>query len=124
VKLKDIRNHLSHFDPPCVAFTMADVAGWLNLVSDVGRFIWKMRMRMEAPLSKGIVEMITLPLVKFMPQDPSDLRLPQESDVGYISSTWPRAAISTVARDLAKYENQTYDVQAGRSDKIIARILS
>ncbi len=44
VKLKDIRNHFNHFDPPCVAFTMADVAGWLNLVSDVGRLIWKVRV--------------------------------------------------------------------------------
>lgn len=124
VKLKDIINHFNHFDPPCVAFTMADVAGWLNLVSDVGRLIWKMRVRMKAPLNKGIVEMITLPVVEFLARDPSGLRLPQESEVGYMSSTWPSASGLSADSDVEKYENQTYDVQEGRSDKIIIRVLS
>lgn len=122
--LKDIRNHFSHFDPPCVAYTMEDIASWLNLVADVGRLLWKMRIRMGAPLSKGIVEMITLPVVEFVPQDPSAPRLPQRPDVGYSSSTWPSAAISAAAHDPEKCEDQTFDVQEARSDKIIVRILS
>jgi len=122
--IKDIRNHWNHFDPPCVAYTIEDVVTWLNRVSDIGRLLWKMRIRMGAPLSKGIVEMITLPLVEFVPRDPSVLPLPQGPDVGYSSSTWPSAALSAAAHDPEKYENQTYDVQEARSDKIIVRVLS
>ena len=32
--------------------------------------------------------------------------------------------ISSAARDVEKYKNQTYDIQEARSDKIIVRILS
>ena len=124
VRLKDIRNHFSHFDPPCVAFTMEDVADWLNLISHVGRLLWKMRLRMGVPLSKGIVEMITLPLVEFVPQDRSAQRLPQGPDVGYRSSTWPSQAVLAVARDEEEHEERTYNIQQARSDKIIVRVLS
>lgn len=30
IRIKDVRNHLVHFDPPTLAFTIEDVAAWLN----------------------------------------------------------------------------------------------
>ena len=89
VVLKDTRNHWSHFDPPWLAYTMEDVVGWLNRVPGIGRLLWKIRAKLGVPLSKGIVEMITLPLVKFLLRDPTAPRLVQGNDVGYRSSTWP-----------------------------------
>jgi hypothetical protein len=89
IVLKDIRNHWNHFDPPGVAYTMEDVVGWLNRVPDIGRLLWKIRAKMKVPLSKGIVEIITLPTVMFVPRDPAATRLAQGDDVGYRSSIWP-----------------------------------
>ena len=50
--------------------------------------------------------------------------LGDQSEVGYTSSTWPSASGLSADSDVEKYENQTYDVQEGRSDKIIIRVLS
>ena len=81
--LKDIRNHLNHFDPPCFAFTIEDVVGWLNRVPHIGRLLWKMRMEMDEPPTNGIVEIITLPLLEFVPRNSSGRRQPQGRGVGY-----------------------------------------
>jgi len=59
--IKDVRNHWNHFDPRCHAFSIEDVVEWLNKVSDIGRLQWKIRRKMGAFLSRGIVERITLP---------------------------------------------------------------
>jgi hypothetical protein len=87
--LKNIRNHFNHFYPPCVVFAVEDVCEWLNRVPAVGRLLWKVRERMDEPASKGIVEIITLLLVEFVPRDPRAPRVKQGDDVGYTSSCWP-----------------------------------
>lgn len=88
--LKNIRNHMNHFDPPCFAFTLKDAEEWLSHVPHIGRLLWKMRMKMDEPPTRGIVEMITLPVVAFVSRNESDPPFPQERAVGYSSSTWPR----------------------------------
>ncbi len=90
--LKNIRNHMNHFDPPCFAFTLKDAEEWLSHVPYIGRLLWKMRMKMDEPPTKGIVEMMTLPVVAFVPRNGSNPPLPQGQDVGYGSTTWPRLA--------------------------------
>jgi hypothetical protein len=87
--IKNIRNHLNHFDPPCFAFTMEDIAKWLNRIPDIGRLLRKIRLKLDVPLTSGIVKIITLPLVEFVPQNPAAPRLPQANDVGYASCIWP-----------------------------------
>jgi hypothetical protein len=88
-RLRAVRNHFNHFDPPCVAYTVEDVVGWLNDVPVVGRLAWKIRERANAQLSTHLVEVIALPRAEFVPRDPNLPRVPQPNDVGYRSVIWP-----------------------------------
>ncbi|MFH2108556.1 MAG: hypothetical protein ABII93_07805 [Chrysiogenia bacterium] len=87
--LKNLRNHLSHFDPPCFAYTMEDVASWLNRVSDVGRLLWRIREKIQVQLNSSIISIILLPPVDFVPKNQHP-RVPQPKDVGYGSTDWSR----------------------------------
>jgi hypothetical protein len=89
--LKNLRNHLTHFDPPCFAYTIEDVAYWLNLVPDVGRLIWRIREKLRVQLNSSIIAIILLPPVEFVPID-KETRVPQPSDVGYGSTDWNRVS--------------------------------
>ena len=88
-KLKHVRNHLNHFDPPCFAYHVDDLVGWLNLVPDIGRLLWKIRDKLDTQLSRGLVEIITLPMVTFVPLKPELPRKPHPEDAGYRSTLWP-----------------------------------
>jgi hypothetical protein len=90
-RLRTVRNHFNHFDPPCVAYTVEDVVGWLNDVPQVGRLAWKIRQKANAQLSVGLIEIVTLPRVEFVPRRPDWPRVPQPKDVGYGSVVWPDA---------------------------------
>lgn len=92
-KLKHVRNHLNHFDPPCFAYHVEDVVAWLNLVPDIGRLLWKIREKLDTQLSRGIVEIVTLPLASFVALVPELPRLPQPEDAGYRSTLWPDAGV-------------------------------
>ena len=87
--LKAVRNHFNHFDPPCLAYSVEDVVVWLNLVPDVGRLAWRIREKLAAQLSAGIVEIVTLPIARFVPRHPELPRVAQDKDVGYASTIWP-----------------------------------
>jgi hypothetical protein len=89
-KLKEVRNHLNHFDPPCFAYTLEDAVNWMNLVPDIGKLLWKIRDKMNVQLSKKLIEVILLPRVEFIPKDPYAPRIPQDMEVGYMSSRWPQ----------------------------------
>lgn len=88
-EIKEIRNHLQHFDPPCFCYTLEDAARWLNAVSDIAALAWKMRTCLGSPLCMPLVELLVSPPVLFVPKDPSRRRLPQGDDVGYGSTRWP-----------------------------------
>ncbi|MGK4001144.1 hypothetical protein WMF31_00865 [Sorangium sp. So ce1036] len=87
--LKDLRNHLQHFDPPCICYTLEDVAHWLNGIHSVAALAWKIRKCIGSPLSVPLIEMLLTPVVEFVPSDTSLPRIPQPSNVGY-ASTRPR----------------------------------
>ncbi|WP_437762923.1 hypothetical protein WMF27_43680 [Sorangium sp. So ce281] len=84
-KLKEVRNHLHHFDPPVFACTIEDAATWLNQTQPLAELIWKIRERLPVPLSGPLVEMLLCPRVRFVPKDPGKRRAPQTSAVGYAS---------------------------------------
>jgi hypothetical protein len=88
-RLRTVRNHFNHFDPPCVAYTVEDVVGWLNDVPQIGRLAWRIRQKADAQLSIGLIEMIALPRVEFVPRVPGLPRVAQAKDVGYGSVAWP-----------------------------------
>ena len=87
--LKTIRNHINHFDPPCFAFLLQEATRWINGVSDIGRLLWKIRQRLDEPLNQGIIRMITVPVVEFVPQFPEDTINSKTTEVGWRSSLWP-----------------------------------
>lgn len=88
--LRKIRNHINHFDPPCFAFTIEDIADWLSRLRDIGQLLWKIREKMDAPLSDNVISLALAPGVDAIPQDPGKRRHPQEKDMGYASSTFEK----------------------------------
>jgi hypothetical protein len=86
IELKDLRNHLQHFDPPCFCYTMENVCDWLNKVHSVALLAWEMRRCMGSPLSVPLIRMLLSPVVEFAPLDPSARRIAQPHDVGYAST--------------------------------------
>lgn len=89
IVLKNLRNHLSHFDPPCFAYTMEDIVSWLNRIPDVGRLLWRIREKIQVQLNPSIIGIILLPPVDFVPKNQHP-RVPQPKDVGYGSTDWIR----------------------------------
>lgn len=87
-KLKDLRNHLHHFDPPCFAYTIEDLAEWLNIVPSVGRLLWKIRKRLKVQLSDSLIKIIMLPEVEINPLQAELPRPAQTPETGYASSVW------------------------------------
>jgi hypothetical protein len=88
LRIKDLRNHLNHFDPPCFCYSLEDVVGWMNDVRQIAQISWKIRAALGSPLSSPLIGMLLLREVVFVPKTP-DRRLPQPSNVGYGSASWP-----------------------------------
>lgn len=86
LRVKALRNHLQHFDPPCFCYTLEDVASWLNSVRDVADLNWKIRKAIGSPLCEPLIELLLAPDVIFVPRDLSLPRIPQPDDVGYGST--------------------------------------
>lgn len=98
MKLKEIRNHLNHFDPPAFAMTIEDAALWLNFCDDLAVLLSKLRQKIGSPLSVPLIELLLLPRVEWSPFDPGIPRLPQPPTSGYASCQWP-ATPPTVASE-------------------------
>lgn len=88
IKLKNIRNHFSHFDPPVMAFSIEDVTNWLNYIDDLAVLLWKIRAKLGSPLSFRLIEMLLTPKVYWYPHDPGRKRTQQNKAIGYTSCTW------------------------------------
>ncbi len=87
-KIKALRNHLNHFDPPCFAYSIEDVAGWLNIIPRIGILLWKIRDCLELQLSDTLIQIILLPKVAINPVNTSSPRPEQGLELGYASSVW------------------------------------
>jgi len=86
--IRKLRNHVQHFDPPCFAFTMEEVATWLNQAPKIGCLAWKIRDRLKSPLNTTLVELVVAPEVAFVPKDARP-RGHHGCDVGHVSTCWP-----------------------------------
>lgn len=95
-QLREVRNHLNHFDPPCFAASVEDVTRWCNAIPNIGKLLWKIRSKLDEMLTQELVELILLPDVVFVPRPSNSPRFPQTDGVGYRSSCWP---ISEAARE-------------------------
>lgn len=88
-ELCELRNHLNHFDPPCLAYSVDDAAHWLNLVPPVGELLWEIRKCMDEPVSRDLVRWLLQRPVAVVPRDPVRPRPVQLATAGYASTRWP-----------------------------------
>lgn len=88
-EVKNLRNHLQHFDPPCLCFTLEfDVTRWLNTMTDVALLAWKMRRAIGSPLSPSLIRMLLAPAIEFAPERLDRPRVAPSTKVGYASTRW------------------------------------
>lgn len=88
VVIKELRNHLQHFDPPCFCYSLEDVRDWLNATQRVALLAWKMRQAMGSPLCVPLIRLLLAPDVVFVAKHPNNPRIPQAIDLGYGSTRW------------------------------------
>lgn len=92
-ELREVRNHLSHFDPPSLTVTIEEMTKWLNYIIDVGYLIIKIRRAIGAELSYDLVNFILQREAIFVPGSDFNGRipLPEDGSAGYRSTTWKAA---------------------------------
>lgn len=84
-RLRDVRHHLHHFDPPVFAMSIDDAAEWLNLGRAAGGLLLSIREGLRLPPSLPLIASILAPSVTAVPRAPSLRRYPQPKDAGYSS---------------------------------------
>ena len=88
-QIKDLRNHLSHFDPPCFAATMVEVCAWLNSVQGIGDVLWAIRKHLRQQLSESTVNILMLPRVEYSGKGIfGRVPPPHDKTIGYCSASW------------------------------------
>lgn len=96
--IRELRNHLQHFDPPCFAYTWEEAATWLNHATAVARLGWRIRRCASALPSLQLIRLMLQPKVLFVPADSTKKRAKQPKDVGYASSSARALAEATPHR--------------------------
>jgi hypothetical protein len=87
--LRKLRNHLMHFDPPSLVFTVEEATTWLNQLIDVGYLLIKMRQAIGVEVSLPLIHLILQREALFNPLLHSAARLPiNRIDGDYASSIW------------------------------------
>lgn len=81
--LREIRNHLNHFDPPCFAYDIIDIQNWLNCVPSMGRLIRHIREHLNQPINRDIIRIMALPNVQS-----KGMKKTIDKTCGYNSSKW------------------------------------
>jgi len=88
-KLRKIRNHLNHFDPPTVVISLEEATSWINDVLHLGIILIKIREAINAPISSPLIELICQKEAKFNPEKAFIKRLPLVlGKSGYSTSIW------------------------------------
>lgn len=83
-KIKEVRNHLNHFDPPAFVATISEVCEWLNDIFSILDIVIKIRRCAGEPINKDIIELYLQPRIIFSPIKPRNIDL-KETSVGYNS---------------------------------------
>jgi hypothetical protein len=88
-KLRELRNHLMHFDPPSLVITIEEASEWLNQVIDVGWLLIKVRQAIGVEVSVHLINFILQKEVVFNPETYFKGRLPLGvGNADYKSCTW------------------------------------
>ncbi len=87
--LRELRNHLNHFDPPSFCASIEEIVEWLNMTLRVATILYKMRKCVGAKMSEELMTFMVQPIVKFEPQSVFSNRVEQyKPDSGYNTSIW------------------------------------
>jgi len=87
--LRCIRNHMMHFDPPCLVVPLEEVGVWLNQVLDIAFLLQKIRSKLGVSISSELANFMLQKDVVFTPEPSFQARLPIDSiKTGYLSSYW------------------------------------
>jgi hypothetical protein len=88
-RIRKLRNHLNHFDPPTLVISLEEAAVWLNDILYVAMIMVKIRKALNVPLSNPLIDLIVQREVIFNPEKAFINRLPLEKGkYGYSSSIW------------------------------------
>ncbi|MFH0893427.1 MAG: hypothetical protein V2A54_03235 [Bacteroidota bacterium] len=90
--LKELRNHLMHFDPPSLIITLEEATIWLNQIIDIGIILIKIRKAIKSEISLGLVNYILQREAVFVPINQTRKRKPvgENPNEDYYSATWPK----------------------------------
>jgi hypothetical protein len=87
--LRELRNHMMHFDPPSLIITIEEATIWLNQIIDIGYLLIKIRKAIGAEISLKLINFILQKEAIFNPDIHFLKRLPLGSgNSDYASSTW------------------------------------
>lgn len=88
--LRQLRNHLMHFDPPSLVITLEETVVWLNQVIDIGKILVKLRQAINVDISPELYSFLLQSEAKFVPVF-QDKRAPLDPNKleSYLSSIWP-----------------------------------
>jgi len=88
-RLKEVRNHFNHFDPPSLVITLEEAEIWLNDVIVLGLLLIRIRKTINVTISDELANLVIQKKAKFVPQAAFSERLPLDSKKnGYYSSQW------------------------------------
>jgi hypothetical protein len=94
--LREIRNHMMHFDPPSLAVPLEEAAIWLNKILDIAFLIKKIRDKIGVNNSTSILNFMLQKEVVFVPRPLFVQRLALNSkENGYLCSCWPHGMEDT-----------------------------
>jgi hypothetical protein len=89
--LREVRNHLNHFDPPSLVITLEEAADWLNYIMDIGMILCKIRIALDIQLSISLLNFLLQKEAVFNPIDLGFSRSKLISEqYGYKSSVWKK----------------------------------
>lgn len=88
--LRELRNHMMHFDPPSLVIPIEEACVWMNQVIDVGHLLIKIRQAIGAEVSMQLMNFILQKEVIFNPEAAFSKRLPFTGDGDYATSTWKK----------------------------------
>lgn len=88
--LRELRNHMMHFDPPSLIVTLEEATVWLNYIIDVGYLLIKIRDAIGAEVSIQLLNFILQKEAVFNPEECFSKRLPITDNADYASSNWPK----------------------------------
>lgn len=88
-RLRELRNHFNHFDPPSLVVTLEEATDWLNQIIDIGLILFKIRKTMNLQISTPLINFLLQKEATFNPEPAFTDRRPLNSQKnGYLSSTW------------------------------------